>query len=93
MEAACTKYFYYIDQIVRVNKTWVLNPNDNLNPYIGQLKNKTLFLLLSRGGVGYEKGEYNEHMNFQSPYLKTVFNIMGITDIHEVAIEGEALGS
>lgn len=82
----------YIDQILRVNETWELNPNDNLNPYIGLLKNKTLFLLLSRGAQGYEKGQYNEHMNFQSPYLKTVFNIIGITDIHEIALGGEAFG-
>lgn len=52
-----------------------------------------MFLLLSRGGHGYEKGQHNEHMNFQGPYLKTVFNIIGITDIHEIALDGEAFGS
>jgi FMN-dependent NADH-azoreductase len=83
----------YIDQILRINETWVINPEDYHNPYIGLLKNKTLFLLLSRGAQGYEIGEYNEHMNFQTPYLKTVFNIAGITDIHEVAVNGEAFGS
>lgn len=60
------------------------------NPYIGLLENKTLFLLLSRGAQGYEKGEYNEHMNFQSNYLKTVFNIIGISNIHVIAINGES---
>jgi FMN-dependent NADH-azoreductase len=63
------------------------------NPYIGLLENKTLFLLLSRGAQGYEKGEYNEHMNFQSDYLKTVFNIMGISNIHVIAINGDITGS
>ncbi|MES2063055.1 MAG: NAD(P)H-dependent oxidoreductase [Bacteroidota bacterium] len=80
----------YIDQILRVNETWKLNPNNIENPYIGLLENKTLFLLLSRGAQGYEKGEYNEHMNYQSNYLKTVFNIIGISDIHVVAINGSA---
>lgn len=80
----------YIDQILRVNETWELNHNDPKNPYMGLLKNKTLFLLLSRGAQGYEIGQYNEHMNFQSPYLKTVFNIIGITDIKEVTVDGEA---
>ncbi|WP_154782123.1 MULTISPECIES: FMN-dependent NADH-azoreductase [unclassified Flavobacterium] len=78
----------YIDQVVRVNQTWKLNPENLKNPYIGLLENKTLFVLLSRGAEGYGKGEYNEHMNFQSDYLKTVFNIMGVHNIHVVAIDG-----
>lgn len=80
----------YIDQILRINETWKLNPANKHNPYIGLLENKTLFLLLSRGAQGYEKGEYNEHMNFQSTYLKTVFNIIGISNIHVIAVNGEA---
>ncbi|RKR05790.1 FMN-dependent NADH-azoreductase [Flavobacterium sp. 90] len=80
----------YIDQVLRVNETWKLNPENIQNPYIGLLQNKTVFLLLSRGAQGYEKGEYNEHMNFQSNYLKTVFNIIGITNIHMIAVNGES---
>jgi FMN-dependent NADH-azoreductase len=71
----------YIDQILRVNETWKFNPANMQNPYIGLLENKTLFLLLSRGAQGYKKGEYNEHMDFQSTYLKTVFNIIEISNI------------
>lgn len=82
----------YIDQVLRVNETWKLNTEDLLNPYIGLLKNKTVFLLTSRGAQGYEKGEYNEHMNFQTPYLKMVFNIIGITDIQEITVDGEVYG-
>lgn len=81
----------YIDQVLRVNETWKLNPENIANPYVGLLENKTLFLMLSRGSHGYEKGEFNEHMNFQSDYLKTVFNIMGIHNIHFVAVNGSAL--
>lgn len=80
----------YIDQVLRVNETWKINPDDKQNPYMGLLENKTLFLFLTRGAQGYEKGEYNEHMNFQSNYLKTVFNIIGITNIHVVAVNGAA---
>ena len=83
----------YIDQVLRVNETWEVNREDQKNPYIGLLKNKSLYLLLSRGAQGYEKGGYNEHMNFQSDYLKTVFNIIGVTDIEEVSVNGEAFGS
>jgi FMN-dependent NADH-azoreductase len=82
----------YIDQILRVNETWKFNPANRQNPYIGLLENKTLYLLLSRGAQGYEKGEYNEHMDFQTDYLKTVFNIIGISNIHVIAINGESFG-
>lgn len=81
----------YIDQVVRVNETWKLNPGNYENPYIGLLENKTVYLLVSRGAQGYEKGGYNEHMNYQTNYLKTVFNVMGIYNIHLVAIDGATL--
>jgi FMN-dependent NADH-azoreductase len=81
----------YIDQIMRVNETWKFDPTNIQNLYTGLLENKTLFLLLSRGTQGYEKGEYHQHLNFQSTYLKTVFNIIGISDIHVIAINGESL--
>lgn len=81
----------YIDQVVRVNETWKLNPGNYENPYIGLLENKTVYLLVSRGAQGYEKGGYNEHMNYQTNYLKTVFNVMGIHNIHLVAIDGATL--
>lgn len=77
----------YIDQIVRINETWKINSADYNNPYIGLLKNKTVYLLLARGAQGYEKGECNEHLNYQSTYLKTVFNIIGVNNIHTITIE------
>nr|WP_295922208.1 NAD(P)H-dependent oxidoreductase [uncultured Dyadobacter sp.] len=83
----------YIDQIMRINETWRPNASDQRNPYLGLLQNKTLVLLLSRGSAGYEEGEYNQHMNYQSTYLKTVFNIMGIHDIHVIAINGASVES
>ena len=79
----------YIDQVLRVNETFKVDRTNTHNPYVGLLENKTLFLLLSRGDDGYEKGEYNEHMNFQSTYLKTVFNIMGISNIHVFTTNGK----
>lgn len=79
----------YIDQVLRVNETFRVDRTNTQNPYVGLLENKTLFLLLSRGDEGYEKGEYNEHMNFQSTYLKTIFNVMGISNTHVFATNGK----
>jgi FMN-dependent NADH-azoreductase len=81
----------YIDQILRIDETWKPNPANSLRPYEGLLENKTIYLLLSRGTLGYENGEYNAHMNFQSTYLKTVFNIMGISNMHIIAVNGTSL--
>jgi FMN-dependent NADH-azoreductase len=82
----------YIDQIVRVGKTILINKENPSNPYVGLLKEKKIYLLYSRGNSGYDLGEDNEHMNFQTEYLKTVFRIMGLEDITEVALDGEAFG-
>ncbi|MGU3377064.1 FMN-dependent NADH-azoreductase [Chryseobacterium sp. M5A1_1a] len=79
----------YIDQIVRVNETWKYNPDNIQNPYIGLLENKEVVLLLTRGSQGYEKGNYNEHINFQTDYLKRVFNVIGISEIHVINLDGE----
>lgn len=82
----------YIDQVIRVNETIEIIGEDPKNPYKGLLQNKSVYLLLSRGNGGYGEGEFFEHMNFQSKYLKTVFNIMGIDDVTEIAMNGEAFG-
>lgn len=81
----------YIDQTLRVHETFEVDGSNLQNPYVGLLRNKKLFLLLSRGADEYEKGEQNEHMNFQSTYLKMIFNVMGISNIHMVAVNGTSL--
>lgn len=80
----------YLDQVIRANETVTMKPDDPQNPYRGLLRDKKVYLLFSRGNAGYEKGEYYAHMNFQTEYLKTVFKIMGLTDIHELALNGSA---
>jgi FMN-dependent NADH-azoreductase len=80
----------YLDQVIRSNETVKMRPDDPQNPYRGLLKDKKVYLLFSRGNAGYEKGEYFSHMNFQTEYLKTVFNIMGLSDIQEITLNGSA---
>lgn len=81
----------YIDQIMRVNETFRVNPDTPAHPYTGLLQHKTLVILVARGGYGYEAGQQNEHLNFQTTYLRTVFNMTGIEDIHIIAVDGTSL--
>lgn len=78
----------YIDQVLRVQETVLVSKDDIKNPYKGLLKNKKVYLLMARGNYGYDPGDFYEHMDFQTNYLKTVFGIMGIDNVEHVAING-----
>lgn len=80
----------YLDQVIRANETVKMRPDDLQNPYRGLLKDKKVYMLFSRGNAGYDKGEYYAHMNFQTEYLKTAFEIMGLSDIQDIALNGSA---
>ena len=81
----------YIDQIMRLNETFKIDPGNRQQPYTGLLENKTMLLLVARGSQGYETGEPNSHLNFQTTYLRTVLNMMGIHNIHVIAVSGTSL--
>lgn len=82
----------YIDQLMRINETWKFRSGEPDGDYVGILENKKMFILSSRGDTGYGKNEKNEHMNFQTTYLKFVFGIMGIKDISILSLDNEEFG-
>lgn len=82
----------YIDQIMRINETWKFRSGKPDGDYVGLLENKKLFILSSRGDSDYGEGEINAHMNFQTNYLKTIFNIMGVQDIKIISLDNEEYG-
>lgn len=75
----------WIDQIIRLNKTFLAD-------YTGLAAGKKLFVVTSRGGGGYGAGEAMEHLNFQDPYLKTVFGFIGIKDIEFIHVNNTSKG-
>ncbi len=81
----------YIDQVLRVNETVLISNDNPEHPYTGLLKNKKVYLLMARGNNGYDPGDFYEYMDFQTNYLKTVFRIMGINDVTDLAINGAGL--
>ena len=75
----------WIDQIVRVGKTFSYTANGP----VGLLTGKKATLLIASGGV-YSPGSAMASIDFVSPYLKTVFRCIGISDVNIIAAEGTA---
>lgn len=82
----------YIDHVMRINETWKFRSGEPDGDYVGLLKNKKLYILSSRGDTGYCENEINAHMNFQTTYLKTIFNIMGVQDVEIISLDNEEYG-
>ncbi|CAN5248088.1 FMN-dependent NADH-azoreductase AzoR1 [soil metagenome] len=82
----------YIDQLMRINETWKFRSGKPDGDYAGLLNDKRMFILSSRGDTGYGENEKNEHMNFQTTYLKFVFGVMGIKDITIISLDNEEFG-
>jgi FMN-dependent NADH-azoreductase len=73
----------WVDQVVRAGKTFAYTaagPN-------GLLSGKKATLLIASGGV-YDRGSAAEAMNFVTPYLRTIFGFMGVTDVNIIAAGG-----
>jgi FMN-dependent NADH-azoreductase len=73
----------WIDQVIRLGKTHAYTANG----LEGLLKGKKVTLVMASGGV-YEQGSGREAFNFVTPYLRTIFGFMGITDVHFIAAGG-----
>jgi FMN-dependent NADH-azoreductase len=79
----------YIDQIVRLGRTFALDPEDAENPYKPLLHGKKMFVITARGASGFGPGERYGHMNHQDPYLRVAFGFIGITDITFIHVEND----
>lgn len=82
----------YIDQIVRIGRTFTFEPENSANPYKALVLGKKMFVIAARGGSGFVQGGQYEKLNYQTPYLATVFGFIGITDITFIEIENDEHG-
>ncbi|WP_162893733.1 MULTISPECIES: FMN-dependent NADH-azoreductase [Marinobacter] len=83
----------YIDQVVRIGVTTKLVPDTPQSPYVGLLSDKPTYLMLVRGGYGYEPGGAYAPMNFQEPYLTAVLGMLGIQSVKTITLEYTAMNS
>jgi FMN-dependent NADH-azoreductase len=74
----------YIDQIVRVRRTFTIGADG----YAGLLQAKKALIITTRGG------RYaGEPLDFQEPYLRAIFDFIGVTDITFIHAENLAMGA
>jgi len=79
----------YIDNIVRVGRTFGFDRSRHGDPYWPLLTAgcKRLVVLSSRGDYGYAPGERLAAHNHVEASVRTAFSYIGITDMRSVAIE------
>lgn len=82
----------YIDQIVRIGRTFAFEPENSANPYQPLVLGKKMFIIAARGSSGFGAGGQYEMLNYQTPYLAAVFGFIGITDIDFVEVENDEYG-
>jgi FMN-dependent NADH-azoreductase len=73
----------YIDHIVMVGRTFTYTETGA----VGLAKNKPVYIITARGGVHADLPS-----DQQAPYLKTLFNFLGIDDVHFIHSEGLNMG-
>ena len=84
----------WIDQIVRTGRTVAFDESNPLDPYVPMLADRPrhAVILSARGGVGFDAGGAMAHMNHLEPSLITALGFIGITQVHQIAIEGQEVG-
>ncbi|PBK05078.1 NAD(P)H dehydrogenase [Pseudomonas abyssi] len=84
----------WIDQVVRPGKTVDIDTSNPADPYTPLLADRPrhAVILSARGGVGFGPGGELEALNHLEPALITALGFMGITQIHQIAVEGQELG-
>lgn len=79
----------YIDNIVRVGRTFELDENGSMK---GLLSDKKALVITSRGAMSYKNGEVLEYFDFQENYLTALLHFIGITDITFINTEAQDFG-
>ncbi|KQU83789.1 NAD(P)H dehydrogenase [Variovorax sp. Root318D1] len=84
----------YIDNIVRVGRTFGFDRARGAVPYWPMLADsgKRMVLLGARGDHGYGPGGRVAHLNHTESSVRSVFGYIGITDVHEAAVESDEFG-
>lgn len=81
----------YIDQIVRVGRTFAFHP-EQPEPYRGLIGGKTVIVVAARGDSGYGPEGPNWSKNHLEPHVADVFRFLGVANFKTVAVENDEHG-
>lgn len=79
----------WVDQIVRLGRTFALHAHDGEAQYEPLLKGRKALIITSRGGAGMGPGGELEWMNHADAWLRVALGFLGIEDVKVIAAEGE----
>lgn len=79
----------YIDNIVRVGRTFTLGEDGTMNGLLGE---KKILIITSRGAMSYKEDGVLAAFDFQEGYLKALCRFLGITAIQFVNTEAQDFG-
>ena len=84
MPAALKAWF---DQVIRVNRTFKFDPDEDTWPLSPILTGKTLVILSSRGEFGFETGGIREDWNHLETHIRTLQHLLGVEASYLIAVE------
>jgi len=76
----------YVDQIIRVGRTFALDVSNEKQPYRPLLTGKRMVVFTATGDAGYQAGGPLEHLNHLHPHIRTAFGFIGIAEIDFVGV-------
>lgn len=82
----------WIDQVVRIGRSFLFEPEDTQQPYKPLLKDKPAFIIIATGDAGYEPGGPYFSLNQIEPYLRTVLPFIGISNLHFIYAGNDEFG-
>ena len=77
----------WVDQVVRVGKTFSFDRARGDYPVEPIFSGKTLVTVTSKGEFGFAKGGVREHMNFLDGHIESVAHFLGLTERYFVHSE------
>lgn len=82
----------WVDQVIRVNKTFTFDLSRGDSPLEPTMSGKTLVLLTSSGEFGFDVGGVREDMNHLGPHFRAVSKYLGVDRQHEIRVEYQEFG-
>jgi FMN-dependent NADH-azoreductase len=82
----------WIDQVVRIGRTFLFEPDDAAAPYKPLTVGKRAIVIVASGDGGYEPGGALAPLNQVEPYLRTVLGFIGIRDVDFVYVGNDEFG-